>query len=95
MKQYYIYIITNKWNTVLYTGVTNDLVKRIYQHKNKLTDGFSSKYNLDKLVYYEICENPEVAIKREKTIKNLVRRKKNDLIKNKNPEFTDLYDQIL
>ncbi|MDO8658567.1 MAG: GIY-YIG nuclease family protein [Candidatus Levybacteria bacterium] len=95
MKQYYVYILTNKNNNVLYTGITSNLVKRIYEHKNKLADGFTKKYNASKLAYYEIFEDPENAIKREKTIKNLLRIKKIALIKTKNPEFKDLYDEIL
>ena len=95
MKQYYVYILTNKNNNVLYAGITSNLIKRIYEHKNKLVDGFTKKYNVNKLVYYEIFEDPENAIKREKTIKNLLRIKKILLIKNKNHEFKDLYDEIL
>jgi|SRR3989338_9143165 len=95
MKQYYVYILTNKNNNVLYAGITSNLIKRIYEHKNKLADGFTKKYNVNKLVYYEIFEDPENAIKREKTIKNLLRIKKILLIKNKNHEFKDLYDEIL
>lgn len=95
MTQYYVYILTNFKNTVLYTGVTNDLVRRVYEHKQKMVAGFTQKYNVDKLVYFEILQDPENAIKREKTIKNLLRSKKIDLIKIKNPEFTDLYSQIV
>ncbi len=95
MKQYYIYILTNFTNTVLYTGVTNDLVRRVYEHKHKLVDGFTKQYHVDKLVYFEVLRDPENAIKREKAIKNLLRRKKLDLIKSKNLEFKDLYPDIL
>ena len=95
MRQYYVYILTNFTNTVLYTGVTNDLVRRIYEHKNKLVDGFTEKYQVDRLVYYEIFQDPENAIKREKSIKNLLRRKKIELIKDINPTFSDLYSTIL
>ena len=70
-KYYYIYFLTNKHNTVIYTGITNDLVRRVYEHKSKLCDGFSKKYNLSKLVYYEIFSDPESAIFREKQIKAL------------------------
>lgn len=90
MKQYYVYILTNKNNNVLYTGITSNLIKRVYEHNNKLADGFTSKYNVNKLVYFEIFEDPENAIKREKTIKNLLRAKKIALIKTKNPEFKEL-----
>ncbi len=88
-------MLTNYTNTVLYTGFTNDLVKRIWQHKNKVSEGFANKYNVDKLVYYEMTENPTSAIAREKSIKNLVRRKKDALINNFNPGWEDLYAKIL
>jgi putative endonuclease len=69
-KCYYVYILTNKSNKVLYTGVTNNLARRMFEHKNKLVEGFTKKYNLTKLVYYEIASNVESAIIREKQIKN-------------------------
>ena len=94
-KNYFIYIATNKTNTVLYTGVTNNLVKRIYQHKNKIVSSFSSKYNIIKLVYYEVFQNVNDAIKREKQIKSGSRKKKLELIKKFNPTFEDLYKTIL
>jgi len=75
-KQYYVYIMTNKLNTVLYTGVTNDLVRRVYEHKEKLIDGFTKRYKLTKLVYYEVFADIENAIQREKRIKGILRRKK-------------------
>lgn len=87
--------MTNKINTVLYVGVTDDLVKRVYQHKNHLASGFTSKYNINKLVYYEIYEDINEAIKREKQIKGGSREKKLKLIKSKNPEFNDLYNDLL
>jgi len=93
-KQHYIYIITNKWNTTLYVGVTSDLKKRIYEHKEKLVDGFSKKYNLEKLIYYESTDNVESAILREKQIKAGSRQKKIDLINCLNPGWVDLYDEI-
>jgi len=93
--QYYVYILTNFTNRVLYTGITNNLVRRIYEHKNNLVKGFTEKYKVHKLVYFEIFEDPENAIKREKAIKNLVRRKKDELIKLSNPDFSDLYQTIL
>lgn len=95
MKQYYVYILTNFKNSVLYTGITNNLTRRVYEHKHKLVSGFTHKYNVDKLVYFEIFQDPVNAIKREKSIKNLLRRKKFDLIKSKNPDLTDLYPSIL
>ena len=89
-RQYYVYIATNKLNTVLYTGVTNDLERRMYEHKNKLLLGFTSKYNINKLVYYETFDNIEEAIAAEKQIKGGSRRKKIALIENMNPEYEDL-----
>ena len=94
-KNYYVYILTNFTDTVLYTGITNDLVRRVYEHKQKSVSGFTEKYNVSKLLYYEVFQDPRNAIKREKTIKNLLRRKKIDLIKGKNPDFKDLYQAIL
>ena len=93
-KQYYIYILSNKLNTTLYTGVTNNLKKRAYEHKNNFIDGFSKKYNLHKLVYFEIFKDIENAIKREKQIKGGSRKKKIDLIQNRNPIWKDLYVEI-
>lgn len=95
IKLYSVYIVTNKLNSTLYTGVTSDLPKRIWQHKNKIVSGFTAKYRLNKLVYYEMFDDIWQAIKREKQIKNLVRRKKIVLIENFNPEWKDLYDSIL
>ncbi len=89
-KIYYVYIATNNRNTVLYTGVTNDLNRRIFEHKNKLVKGFTSQYNVTKLVYYETFNSPEEAIVAEKKIKGWTRNKKISLIKNVNPEFRDL-----
>ena len=89
-----IYILTNKNNNVLYTGVTINLVKRIWEHKNKIVVGFSKKYNLEKLVYYEYFENMENAINREKQIKAGSRKKKITLIEKINPKWNDLYEGI-
>ncbi|MDR9459885.1 MAG: GIY-YIG nuclease family protein [Dehalococcoidia bacterium] len=89
-KHYYIYILTNKSNEVLYTGVTNDLTRRIYEHRNKLVEGFSKKYNLTKLVYYEITTDVESAIKREKQLKNWHRDWKTNLINQFNHNWDDL-----
>ncbi|MEK7610865.1 MAG: GIY-YIG nuclease family protein [Patescibacteria group bacterium] len=94
MKQSFVYILTNKTNTVLYTGVTADLAKRVYQHKQKLVPGFTEKYNVDKLVYFEVFEDITEAIKREKQIKAGSRQKKIGLIITKNPNFVDLYKEI-
>jgi len=93
-KQFYTYIMANKRHTTIYTGVTNDLIKRVWQHKNKLVEGFTKRYNINKLVYYEVAENPYEAIKREKEIKGWIRKKKIDLIKTKNPTFKDLSDEL-
>lgn len=94
-KNYYVYIITNKGNHVFYIGVTSNLIKRIYEHKNKLADGFSKKYNLNKLGYFEIFDDPESAIKREKQLKNWHRDWKLNLIKDCNQTLRDLYYDII
>jgi len=93
-KRGYIYIMTNKNNTVLYTGVTSDLKKRVYQHKKGLIAGFTKKYNVVKLVYFEVFGEIVLAIEREKQIKAGSRQKKIDLIDSKNPEWRDLYDKL-
>jgi putative endonuclease len=92
--QYYVYILTNKNNSVLYTGITNDLKRRVYEHREKLVEGFTERYNVAKLVYYEIFEDPENAILREKQIKAGSRKKKIDLIESTNKKWQDLYDRI-
>ena len=94
-RYYYVYILTNWNNKVLYTGVTNDLVKRVYEHKNKLAEGFTKKYNLNKLVYFEATNDVTSAIAREKQIKGWLRTKKNELVESINPEWRDLSDDIL
>lgn len=94
-KQYYVYIATNKSDQVLYTGITSNLIKRIFEHKNKLASGFTSKYNVNKLVYYEEHTSAIDAITREKQIKAGSRKKKLDLINSINPEFKDLFTQIV
>ncbi|MBL7158828.1 MAG: GIY-YIG nuclease family protein [Candidatus Omnitrophica bacterium] len=86
--------MTNKHNTVIYTGVTADLQKRVYEHKEGLVEGFTKKYNVKKLVYYEVAETIETAIAREKQIKAGSRKKKIDLIKSINPAFKDLYPEL-
>ena len=90
MKTYYVYILTNKYNKVLYVGMTNDLRRRMYEHKNKLVKGFTSKYNLNKLIYYEETNDVKNAIRREKEIKKWRREKKINLIESKNKEWSDL-----
>ncbi|MAG11865.1 MAG: excinuclease ABC subunit C [Parcubacteria group bacterium] len=94
MKQYAIYMLTNWSNKVLYTGVTGDLKKRIWIHREKISEGFTKDYNATKLVYYELFDNPEAAIKREKQIKAGSRKKKNDLVEKENPEWGDLYGEL-
>jgi putative endonuclease len=89
-----IYIMSNKHNGVLYTGVTSNLFKRVSEHKNKLVDGFTNRYNVTKLVYYEEYETMPEAIAREKQIKGGSRQKKLDLINSRNPEWNDLYEEF-
>ena len=91
---YYVYIMTNKRNIVLYTGVTNDLTRRAYEHKAKLIDGFTKKYNVDKLVYYEVFDDPENAILREKQIKAGPRRRKLELVNSMNLDWMDLFEGL-
>jgi len=93
-KQYFVYLMTNEHHSVIYTGITSDLKKRVYEHKEKLVAGFTAKYNIVKLVYYEVFADPENAILREKQIKGGSRRKKIDLINRANKEWRDLYDEI-
>ena len=93
--QYCIYIMTNAHNTVLYTGVTNSLARRVYEHKNGVGGIFTKKYNIQKLVYYEVGEDITAVIAREKQIKGGSRKKKIELINSKNPEWKDLYEEIL
>ena len=86
--------MTNKTNTVIYTGVTNNLKRRVYEHKEKLVEGFTKKYNINKLVFYEIFEDVENAILREKQIKGGSRQKKVELINDMNKEWRDLYEEL-
>lgn len=87
--------MSNNFQSVFYTGVTNDLRRRMFEHRNKLVDGFTKKYNITKLLYYEECMDIKSAITREKQIKDLNRLKKIKLIKTKNPDFQDLYQNII
>lgn len=89
MNNYYVYILTNRSKT-LYTGVTNDLIRRVYEHKQKLIPGFTQKYNIDRLAYYEDTVDVTAAIAREKQIKGWLRVKKIALIESMNPEWRDL-----
>ena len=89
-----VYILSNRRNTVLYTGVTSNLKKRVWKHKNKIVKGFTLKYNIDKLVFYELHDTMESAIEKEKNIKGGSRKKKENLINDINPEWKDLYDKL-
>ena len=93
-RQYYVYIMTNKHNTVQYTGVTNDLKRRVYEHRSGHGGGFTSRYNVHKLVYSETTQSVEAAIAREKQIKGGSTQKKIDLVGGMNPEWVDLYDDL-
>jgi len=94
--QYYVYILTNITGTTLYVGVTRDLVRRMYEHRHKLDPGsFTAKYDIYKLVYYEITNDVRSAIEREKQIKGWNRKRKNKLVESKNPLWKDLYESIL
>ena len=94
MNNYYVYILTNYSNNVLYIGVTNNLERRIYEHKNKLLDGFTKRYNVDKLVYYESYTEVYLAISREKQLKGYKRQKKLELINLANPNWEDLSEKF-
>ena len=95
MKQPAVYILAGKRNGTLYTGVTSDLIKRVYEHKNDLVEGFTKKYGVHRLVYFEQCEDTTSAISREKQIKKWNRNWKLRLIEERNPEWRDLYDGLL
>ena len=93
---YYVYILTNTHRNVIYTGVTNDLVRRVYEHKNHLDKGsFTARYNVDQLVYFEQTTDVNSAIEREKQIKGWNRSRKNKLVESKNPNWSDIYESIL
>jgi putative endonuclease len=93
-RTFYVYILTNKNRTVLYTGVTNDLTRRVWEHKDKMRDGFTKWYNVDRLVYYEAFDDVREAIAREKQIKGGSRQKKIDLINGMNKDWRDLYEEL-
>jgi len=93
-EQAYIYIMSSRYNKVLYVGITSYLIKRVWEHKNKVVDGFTKRYNLNKLVYYEIYDDIETAINREKQIKSWPRKKKIVLINAFNPSWDDLYEKL-
>ena len=93
---YYVYILSNSNKNVIYTGITNDLIRRVYEHKNHLDkSSFTARYNVENLVYYESTNDVESAIEREKQIKGWNRKRKNKLIESKNPNWEDLYPSIL
>ena len=92
MNLYFVYIVTNKYNTVVYIGITNDLERRLYEHKQKLNKGFTSQYNCNKLVWFEEFDDINEAISREKQLKNWQRDWKNQLIEKDNPDWKDLSD---
>ena len=93
-RQYYVYILTNKSNKVLYIGVTNDLERRMYEHKNKMVDGFTKKYNLNKLVYFEGTTDVRSALEREKQLQNWHRSWKINLVNEFNSEWKDLSEML-
>ena len=95
MKEYYVYILASKKNGTLYIGITSNLIKRIYEHKNSLVEGFTQKYCVHRLVYYEATNDVESAITREKRLKKWHRKWKIDLIEKNNPEWRDLYHDLL
>ena len=93
---YFVYIMTNRSDGVLYTGVTNDLIRRVYEHKTHIDPkAFTTRYNIEKLVYYEQYSEPEYAIAREKQIKGWNRTRKNKYISEMNPDWKDLYEEII
>jgi len=95
MATYYVYILASRRNGTLYIGITNDLVRRVYEHKNDLVPGFTSKYGVHQLVYYECFEEVDQAIEREKCLKKWKRKWKLELIEKVNPEWKDLYDELI
>ena len=95
MKQYYVYILASQRNGTLYIGMTNNLIKRVFEHKSKSIKGFTTKYKVDKLVYYEITANVDSAIRREKLLKSWNRKWKLKLIEDFNPQWKDLYFNLL
>jgi putative endonuclease len=94
-RDYYVYILTNTWHTVFYTGVTNDLIRRVFEHKMQLREGFTTKYNVHKLVYFETTSDVQAAIHREKLIKKWKQTIKFDAINRLNPEWKDLYQEMV
>ena len=95
MESFYVYILAGEKNGTLYVGITSNLIKRIYEHKNNIVKGFTEKYKVHKLVYYEECSDIYEAIQREKQVKRWYRKWKIELIENFNPEWEDLYYKLL
>lgn len=96
MKQYYVYILANSTNVTIYTGMTNDLIRRVYEHKHHIDpNSYTAKYNVTKLVYYEYTSDVNSAISREKHIKSWSRKAKNQLVSGFNPEWRELYNELL
>ena len=91
----YVYILSNERRSVYYVGVTSNLQRRLYEHRNHLIEGFTSKYNVTKVLYFESTNQIENAIKREKQLKGWTRKKKETLIESINPEYRDLYDEVI
>lgn len=90
MNDYYVYILTNQYNNVMYIGITNNLKRRVYEHKTGIVDGFTKKYCVHKLVYFESCHDVSDAIRREKQLKNWSRQKKNALVESVNPDWKEI-----
>ena len=95
MNNYYVYILTNEHGNVMYIGVTNNLERRLFEHKNELVDGFTKRYHVHKLVYFEQTGDVNAAIAREKQLKGWTRSRKNELVETMNPEWADLFDTLL
>ena len=93
-RQYYVYILTNRRDGVMYTGMTNDLKRRVFEHKRQEGGGFAKRYNIDRLGYFEVFSDPQSAIVREKQIKAGPRRRKVELVEGVNPQWQDLYDEL-
>ncbi len=93
-RQYYVYVLANATNTCTYVGVTNDLVRRVFEHKGKFVAGYTSRYHIDKLVYYEVTGDIVSAISREKQLKSYSRARKVSLVSSMNPAWEDLYEQL-
>jgi putative endonuclease len=95
MSEYYVYILANKRNGTLYTGFTNDLLRRVYEHKNEFVEGLTRRYGIHKLVYFEQCDDYDSGLQREKQIKEWKRKWKLELIEQDNPKWNDLYEELV